>query len=187
MDKERTMKAERKGGFTLVEMLVVVAIIALLAAILIPTLGGAQKTARKRKADLECTSIKTAVEQFFTDFRYMPWKVGSDKDRVGEDKWATSAGDQQGVIEMLQGENKLGKSYLEISSRGNDKDSGSAAEKGVFRDPWGNLYRIGMDRNLDQQVDFNGKTYKARVLVYSLGPDGKDNTADDIRTFDLAD
>lgn len=187
MDRSTEMKAGRKGGFTLVEMLVVVAIIALLAAILVPSLGVAQKTARNRKADLECNSIKTAVDQFFAEFHYMPWKVSNDKDRVGDDKWATSAADQQGVIEMLQGENKLGKSYLDISSRGSGKGSSDESGKGVFLDPWGNVYRIGLDRNLDQQIDFNGKAYKARVLVYSLGPDGKDNTKDDIRTFDLAD
>ncbi len=171
------------SGFTLVEMLVVVAIIALLAAILIPSLGGAQKTARKRKAELECNAIKTAVEQFHGDFHYMPWKVKNDKERVGADSWAEDAADQKDVMDILRGENKLGKAYLEVSSRDTKGD------EGVFYDPWGNPYRIGIDRNLDQQVDYKGKTYKARVLVISLGPDGEESDGngkdDDIRTFDL--
>ena len=186
MKKYAASRQER--GFTLVEMLVVVAIIALLAAILVPTLGGAQKTARKRKAELECNNIKTAVEQFYSDFRYMPWgKPNDDKNRVGADQWAENAGDQKNVMAFLQGDNKLHKAYLEISSRDNGSSSSSSTTEGVFYDPWGNPYRIGMDRNMDEQVQWNGKTYKARVLVYSLGPDGKDNTKDDIRTFDVED
>ena len=175
---------KQERGFTLVEMLVVVAIIALMAAILVPSLGVAQKTAKKRKADLECNAIKTAVEQFFSDFRYMPWgKADDGKNRVGADQWAEDAASQKTVMAFLQGDNKLHKAYLEISSR----DSGTSTQEGVFFDPWGNPYRIGMDRNMDEQIQWRGKTYKARVLVYSSGPDGTDNTEDDIRTFDAED
>ena len=173
------------AGFTLVEMLVVVAVIAILAAILIPSLGGAQKSARKRKAELECNAIKTAVEQFFSDFKYMPWEEGSGKGQfVGSDKWADDAESQKAVMAFLRGENKLGKAYLEVSSR-DSKASADAADEGVFLDPWKNPYRIGLDRNLDQQVEYAGKPYKARVLVFSCGPDGEEGTGDDIRTFDL--
>jgi type II secretory pathway pseudopilin PulG len=168
-------------------MLVVVAVIAILAAILIPSIGAAQKSAKKRKAELECNAIKTAVEQFFSDFHYMPWGDPADnKARVGSDQWAESTDDLKNVMDLLRGANMLSKSYLEFSSR-DSKASASGDDEGVFYDPWKNPYRIGMDRNLDQQVDFDGKSYKARVLVYSLGPDGEDRTGDDIRTFDLQD
>lgn len=178
-----------RAGFTLVEMLVVVAIIAILAAILIPSVGGARKTALKRKAELECNAIKTAVESFFSDFKYMPWGDQDDaKGRVGADQWADDAESQKAVMAFLRGENKLGKSYIEVSSR-DSKTSADGDDEGVFYDPWKNPYRIGIDRNLDQQVAYNGKTYKARVLVISLGPDGKEYDGsgkdDDIRTFDL--
>lgn len=176
------------AGFTLIEMLVVVAVIAILAAILIPSIGSAQKSARKRKAELECNAIKTAVEQFFSDFKYMPWGDPDDASaRVGDDQWAESNADLKNVMALLRGENRLGKSYIEFSSRDSKASASAEEDEGVFYDPWKNPYRIGMDRNLDQQVDFDGKTYKARVLVYSLGPDGEDRTDDDIRTFDLED
>ena len=180
----------RAAGFTLVEMLVVVAIIAILAAILIPSVGGARKTALKRKAELECNAIKTAIESFFSDFKYMPWEEGSGKGQfVGADKWAEDAESQKAIMAFLRGENKLGKAYLEVSSRDSKATADGDGDEGVFYDPWKNPYRIGIDRNLDQQVAYGGKTYKARVLVISLGPDGKEYDGsgkdDDIRTFDL--
>jgi prepilin-type N-terminal cleavage/methylation domain-containing protein len=186
------MKKQRNAGagFTLVEMLVVVAVIAILAAILIPSVGGARKAAQRRKAELECNAIKTAVESFFSDFKYMPWgDPDNAKARVGADQWAENAEDQKNVFALLRGENKLGKSYIEVSSRDSKANAADKEDEGVFYDPWKNLYRIGMDRNLDQQIDYKGKTYKARVLVFSLGPDGEEyggnGKDDDIRTFDL--
>ena len=179
-------KTSLSAGFTLVEMLVVVAVIAILAAILIPSVGGARKSAAKRKAELECNSIKVAVEQFFSDFKYMPWGEQDDaRGRVGADQWTDDASSQKAVMAFLRGENKLGKAYLEISSRDSKASASSDDDEGVFYDPWKNPYRIGLDRNLDQQVAYGGKTYKARVLVISAGPDGEPDTDDDIRTFDL--
>lgn len=190
-EMERKQRNAAARGFTLVEMLVVVAIIAILAAILIPTVGGARKTALKRKAELECNAIKTAIESFFSDFKYMPWEEGSGRGQfVGDDKWAEDAESQKDIMAFLRGENKLGKAYLEVSSRDSKSEASAEDDEGVFYDPWKHPYRIGIDRNLDQQIEYKGKKYKARVLVFSLGPDGEESDGssgkdDDIRTFDL--
>jgi len=56
----------RKRGFTLVEIMIVVAIIALLAAIAIPTLIAAKRTANEAAAKATVRSLSTAAETYAT-------------------------------------------------------------------------------------------------------------------------
>lgn len=57
-------RAGASRGFTLVELLVVVAIIAVLVAILLPALGGARTAARKSATNSLMLSVRTAIDQF---------------------------------------------------------------------------------------------------------------------------
>lgn len=61
-----------KKGFTLVELMVVISILALLAVISLATYSNVQKSGRdvKRKADLAV--IQSALEQYHADQKYYP-------------------------------------------------------------------------------------------------------------------
>ncbi len=58
------IKTSRKSGFTLVEIMIVVAIIGLLAAIAIPNFVNARKTAQKNSCIANLKQIDAAVQQW---------------------------------------------------------------------------------------------------------------------------
>jgi type II secretion system protein G len=64
------MKYER--GFTLIEMMVVVAIIAILAALLMPNFSRARAQAQTATCIANLKTIGTALELYYTDHQYYP-------------------------------------------------------------------------------------------------------------------
>jgi prepilin-type N-terminal cleavage/methylation domain-containing protein len=65
-------KAQRRSGFTLVELLTVVGIIALLIGILIPALQKARTQAKKGTVQAEIKAISDGLEMFRNDFGKYP-------------------------------------------------------------------------------------------------------------------
>lgn len=188
-----------RGGFTLVEILTVIAIISILVSILVPLAGRAKETALKRRAALEMQSIKVAAMQFHDDHHYMPWPTNATtKARVGDDMWTTDdPATQAPVMDLLTTNNAMKKLYLQIPEKSQLKVGPSIA----FVDPWGSPYQIGMDRNMDGQVEVhvikkhpddqetpewnNNKKVMEKVLVYSPGPTNSTARPAPLKTFDV--
>jgi type IV pilus assembly protein PilA len=63
----RRLQGEREGGFTLIELMVVVLIIAILIAIAIPTFLGARTRAQDRAAQSNLRNALTAEKAYYTD------------------------------------------------------------------------------------------------------------------------
>lgn len=71
----RNSKSEirnRQRAFTLVEMLLVITIIGILAALVIPKMVGRSEQARQAAAHADLSSIKTALDAFEVDNGYYP-------------------------------------------------------------------------------------------------------------------
>jgi len=65
--KERIMKMKNQKGFTLVELMIVVAIIGILAAIAIPQFAAYRQRAFNSSAQSDLRNFKTVMETDFAD------------------------------------------------------------------------------------------------------------------------
>ncbi|HLJ92417.1 MAG TPA: type II secretion system protein GspG [Gemmataceae bacterium] len=72
----RTQRAEVRGGFTLMEMLVVVAIIVLLAALAAPIVMGRLEEAKKSKAQVDCKTLVDQAKMFKLKYGDFPQTLG---------------------------------------------------------------------------------------------------------------
>jgi prepilin-type N-terminal cleavage/methylation domain-containing protein len=75
---EGMMKARRKKrGFSLGEILVTVAIMAVVAAVVIPSIGGQLNKGDTSRVSGDLTSVRSALEQFLADVRRYPSAMAS--------------------------------------------------------------------------------------------------------------
>lgn len=156
------MKLKNKKGFTLLEMLVVIAIIGILMALLFPAFTMAMKKAKRTKAKTEISQIEQAWKAFLMDYKKFP--SGLDNESLMT----------KSTVEHLTGDdtsiNRRETLYMEIDS---SED---------YTDPWQNTYNIQLKTNGKQDA-YDGKTVNKQVLVWSLGPDKTENTKDDVKNW----
>jgi len=69
-----SLKKQNKG-FTIVELLIVIVVIGILAALVITTYSGIQKKARNSKRQTDLQSLQTNLEAYFNEKGYYPNRV----------------------------------------------------------------------------------------------------------------
>ncbi len=71
------MRNTKKHAFTLIELLMVIAIIGILAGILIPTVGAVRKQANIAASKAQLSNYVTAIQMFKGDYGYYPLVTGT--------------------------------------------------------------------------------------------------------------
>lgn len=67
-----SLKNRRQEGFTIVELLIVIVVIGILAALVITTYSGIQAKARNAKRQTDINSVQTQIEAYFADQGHYP-------------------------------------------------------------------------------------------------------------------
>ena len=184
--------------FTLVEMLTVVAIISILAALVIPTVIIVQNRGRVTQAKSDISSIMTAMKQLNSDYSRILLKGGgingSSKASLSDsNKLATISGDTYDAFIAEISVPKNGKLSTTASTRINKRkkvyldpktgfdptknyDDAANAEK-LWLDPWGSRYKIyvKLAETSELAVPDTNKTIASEMAVYSFGPNAEDD------------
>ena len=159
---------KNQKGFTLIEMIVTVAIIASLAAILVPIVSSELGDTAQSRALGDAQRIGTAVTQFIKDARVFPTTNASGVDST-EVAWGAGTkpatnnlfddgGDEEDLLEYLT---------TNASNWGGALWSGPYMQQ-IAADPWGNAFIVNV-HGYYEDTEF--------VWVISAGPNGDIDTA----------
>ncbi len=172
-------------GFTLIELIIVIAILATLAGIAYPTYMSIQENAGRTAAKKVCTDIVSAVESFKQDNNGMlPYETEMvEPDENDQMYMSTTAGEDANLIKVLTNreddEDRRLNSTRDIYLRSDEQDQPreglfvDASGELHFYDPWGQPYYIVLCEEDEGAKDpFTSRRYRGKnCLVYSTGPD----------------
>ena len=120
----KNLRKKKKGGFTLIELIIVIAIIAILAAVAIPKFGDVRTNAKKKSDVANAKSIANATTVLIGEDK-ITLPTGTDKKTLtidsgtGEDTDADAEKIEGYLQNVPKPESETGKFSVEIDKDGN--------------------------------------------------------------------
>ena len=152
-----------RSAFTLIELLIVIAIIGILMSLLFPAVNSAIDAARKTQAKNDVTQIATAVTAYETEYGRLP-DTNSAAQKISGDWLKALAGSN-----TVSGLNPRQIVFIELQASKKGKSGTNA--NGEFVDPWGTNYYAAFDDNYDNHVlvSTNGGTSGNTDIMKKVG------------------
>ncbi len=168
------------GAFTLIELFVIMAVIAILMGLAFPAFQSVQNSARNAQAKNDLVQIVTAVNAFYTEYGKYPTAATTDvAAKVGAGGTSSDL-----LFRELRGlpTATMNPRQIVFMSPSDAKDqtnsrSGIKTSDGQLYDPWGAPYGIVMDANYDNQIanlytadtGAGSASIRQGVIAWSLG------------------
>jgi prepilin-type N-terminal cleavage/methylation domain-containing protein len=152
--KTHLSQNKSRGGFTLIEMLVVIGMIATLAGISFPVYKSIQKKVDKQRMGMVFNSFDMAIENFQTEYNYVPYFTAA---YPTTDVYYNTEADFSNFIKELTGQtaNSNFKKIVfldgpEASGSGGSYKNGLGPDRDAIYGPYNTkLYRIKLDYDGD--------------------------------------
>jgi prepilin-type N-terminal cleavage/methylation domain-containing protein len=195
-----TPKTPRQtAGFTLVELLTVIAIIAILMGILLPTVGSVIENAKKTQAKNDELQLVSAIKAYYTEYGRYPIDPSTP---AGDLIYGPGNGDQSVLMNVLRYPYKSTDTglpaivttlnprkinFLEVKDAKNLSKAGKEKEgiggiagstQGKWLDPWGNEYLVKIDGDYDNSLsnpyssNAGSSSLSLGVIIWTKGRDG---------------
>lgn len=193
---KRDHASARRQGFTLVELLIVIAIIAILATLAAATVGKVLDNAKRTQAKTVMHSLELAIKAYQTEYHRLPAPVRPQPLEDNEDGYDTSTQEGKDLLDILMARNNESnpKAIRHYSPPAPSGDAGYTDARGLI-DVWGqNGYRVVLDYDDDGQIadpydTASGGAVHVSVIIYSAGRDKQFDTrnaskkSDDVKSW----
>lgn len=162
----------RSSAFTLLELLTVIAVIGILAAIIFPSIGAARKSANRAKTKVQFNQWAAAIESFRSEYGYYP--AFHTENRVNPSAQSTNGQDVHLFHDILAARRRDGSQLPAYSSSTNPQmpevqnrkriafysfNESEISASNLIIDAFGNTsIAVLVDRNLDGRIDTNDYT-----------------------------